>query len=107
MCQARLANFLFNPQVLPPVYRSANRSSEKLGRFRCWAMGEQRFEPLSDSKGHVLSFCFFVGFFFEDFIYLFLERGKGRKKKEREALVSCLSYASHPGTEPASALTGN
>ena len=39
-------------------------------------------------------FSFF--FFFLDFIYLFSERGKGRRKRGREtSLYGCLSHASH------------
>ena len=45
----------------------------------------------------------FVFLFFKDFIYLFLERGKGERKRGRETSVcGCLSCAPHwePGLQP-------
>ena len=50
------------------------------------------YRDSSGSQG--ISFLSF--FFFLDFIYLFSERGKGRRKRGREtSLYGCLSHASH------------
>ena len=41
-------------------------------------------------------------FFFEDFIYLFLERGEGKEKGRETSMCGCLSRAPYwgPGLQP-------
>ena len=61
-------------------------------------------------------FCIFLNNYFEDFIYLFLKRGKGGRKRERETSVcyryinrlplTCHQLGTWPTTQ-ACALTGN
>ena len=69
--------------------------TEILGPVECFN-GSQTYDPWGS---HVMEFHSFF-FFFKDFIYLFLERGKeGREKHQcaSETLIGCLSQAPNPG----------
>ena len=52
--------------------------------------------------------CLPIAFFKKDFIYLFLERGKGREKEKHQCVVASRApLTGDPATTQACALTGN